>query len=104
MQRLLSALGIALLFGFVCSAPADEHEHGAHPAPEQLGKVDFPTTCTAAVAPQFGRGIALLHSFAYADAERAFRDVVTRDPQCAIARWGVAMSLYHQLWDPPAGA
>jgi len=104
MQRLLTLVGIALLFGVLDSAPAQEHEHGAHPPPEQLGTVDFPQTCTAAVAPQFARGIALLHSFAYADAERAFRDVVARDPDCPIARWGIAMSLYHQLWDPPAGA
>jgi len=81
---------------------ADEGEHHSHPAPEQLGKVSFTTSCTAAVAPAFERSVALLHSFAYTDAERAFRDVLKRDPQCAMARWGIAMSLYHELWEPPA--
>jgi hypothetical protein len=45
--------------------------------------------------------VALLHSFAYAASEQAFREVINDDPQCALARWGVAMSYYHQLWEPP---
>jgi len=85
-------------------AGADEGEHHSHPAPEQLGQVSFATSCKVAVAPAFERSVALLHSFAYTDAERAFRDVLAHDPQCAIARWGIAMSLYHQLWEPPAAA
>jgi hypothetical protein len=45
--------------------------------------------------------VALLHSFAYAAAENAFQDVVKLDPRCAMAHWGVAMSYFHQLWEPP---
>lgn len=42
-----------------------------------------------------------MHSFAYSAAENAFRDVASRDPGCAMAHWGVAMTYFHQLWDPP---
>ncbi len=47
---------------------------------------------------------ALLHSFAYDEADISFADVAARDPACAMAYWGRAMTHYHQLWDVPAGA
>src|SRR5262249_13583816 len=43
----------------------------------------------------------LLHSFAYSAAEKAFRDVAAKDPNCAAPHWGVAMTYFHQLWEPP---
>ena len=45
--------------------------------------------------------MALLHSFAYSAAEDAFQGVAKLDPQCAIAHWGLAMTYFHELWDPP---
>lgn len=89
-----------LFFGLadVCSSAApQEHEH---PAPEKLGAVNFPSSCSASVQKQFERGVALLHSFAYSAAEKAFRDVAVADPNCAMAHWGVAMTYFHQLWEP----
>jgi len=100
MQR-LAAIVLAMTFGG--SLHAADEEHHSHPAPERLGTVTFPTSCRAAVKPAFERALALLHSFAYAASEQAFRDVAGRDPSCAIAHWGIAMSLFHQLWQPPSG-
>jgi tetratricopeptide (TPR) repeat protein len=80
---------------------AAQHEH---PVPEKLGNVDFPVSCSPAVQSQFNRSVALLHSFAYTAAEKGFRGVLDRDPACAMARWGLAMSYYHQLWEPPLRA
>jgi hypothetical protein len=80
-------------------------EHN-HPAPEKLGAVSFPTSCKSATQREFDRAVALLHSFAYQAAEEAFRMVSTQDPQCAMAHWGIAMTHFHQLWEPhllPAG-
>src|SRR5436309_13563964 len=62
---------------------------------EQLGRVNFPTSCTAEAQPVFEKGVALLHSFQYATADAAFADAAQKDPHCAIAYWGEAMSLYH---------
>jgi len=45
--------------------------------------------------------VALLHSFAYTPAENTFHDVAKRDPQCAMAYWGMAMTYFRQLWEPP---
>ena len=64
-----------------------------------LGKVSFPTSCKPEVQSEFERGVALLHSFQYGAAENSFAEVSRKDPQCAIAYWGLGMSVYHPLWD-----
>src|ERR1022692_2256688 len=89
---------LPLLFICPLSSAQETHSHGA---PEKLGKVSFPISCTAAVQEQFDRGVALLHSFAYTAAENAFEGVGELDPRCAMAHWGMAMTYFHQLWDPP---
>ena len=74
------------------------------PAPGDLrgtGKVDFPISCAAAAQPEFTRGVALLHSFFYEEARRAFTSVAEQDPKCAMAQWGIAMTWWHPIWTPP---
>ncbi len=56
----------------------------------KLGTVRFPTSCDPKVQPEFERAVAMLHSFAYIPAEKAFNDVLVKDPSCAIATWGTA--------------
>lgn len=70
-------------------------------ASDQFGTVNFPTSCSAQAQPTIEKGVAQLHSFQYQQAEATFTDATQSDPQCAIAYWGRAMSLYHQLWDFP---
>jgi tetratricopeptide (TPR) repeat protein len=96
------------LFALVALATpvaADEgHTHHASGEVERLGTVDFPVTCSKAARARFGRAVALLHSFWYEEAEKAFSAVAQADPSCAMAHWGVAMSNYHPLWAPPTPA
>ncbi|HUQ75520.1 MAG TPA: hypothetical protein VM183_12410 [Burkholderiales bacterium] len=61
--------------------------------PEGLGKVSFSNSCQPAVQATFTRGVALLHSFAFRDAEAAFRETLAGDADCAIAGWGIASAL-----------
>ena len=68
---------------------------------EKLGTVDFPVSCEASQQATFNRGIALLHDFWYDRAEHQFQEIVKADPTCAMAYWGEAMSLWHQIWDRP---
>ncbi|HET9480473.1 MAG TPA: hypothetical protein VFP98_01830 [Candidatus Polarisedimenticolia bacterium] len=82
------------------SALAQEHQHAAGDA-QELGQVEFTTSCRADVQPDFDRAVAMLHSFWYPEAEKAFADIAGRDPGCAMAYWGVAMSRLHPLWQPP---
>jgi hypothetical protein len=84
----------------VCSSSIAQLVHN-HPAPEKLGAVSFPTSCKPEVQQQFDRAVALLHSFTYTAAESAFRAVAEQDSQCAMAHWGIAMTYFHQLWEPP---
>jgi hypothetical protein len=79
-----------------------EHEHDHdHAAPEKLGRVHFPNSCKPEVQPTFTRGLALLHSFAYEEAARTFGEVAAKDPGCAMAQWGIAMTQFHIIWGPP---
>ena len=69
---------------------------------ERLGTVSFAVSCAPAVRASFVRGVALLHDFWYQEAQRQFEEIAKTDPSCAMAHWGVAMSLYHQIWDRPS--
>ena len=67
---------------------AQEHVHlGA----ERLGRVVFPVSCNAQARRGFERAMALLHSFWWEEAERAFQGVAAADSTCAMAYWGLAL-------------
>jgi hypothetical protein len=95
-----------LLFSFLCTLSIladDEKEHHHHEDlnETQLGTIHFPVSCAASAQKPFERGIALLHSFWYEEAEKEFVEIAKDDPQCAMAHWGIAMSIWHQLWNDP---
>src|SRR5438552_15079049 len=96
--KLKTALFLLPILGASWVARAGEHEH---PVPEKLGTVEFPVSCSSDVQKRFERGVALLHSFAYSAAEKAFNEVIKADPNCAMAHWGIAMTYFHPLWPPP---
>src|SRR3954470_10907364 len=82
-------------------AADDEGHHHEELTEAQVGIVHFPSSCLAAEQKPVERGVAMLHSFWYEEAEKQFQQIEKDDPKCAIARWGVAMSLWHQLWNRP---
>jgi tetratricopeptide (TPR) repeat protein len=76
---------------------ADEvHQHAL--TQDEIGSVAFPTSCSHEVAADFNRAVALLHSFQYEQSREGFEAVAKKDPHCAMAEWGIAMSHYHGLW------
>jgi hypothetical protein len=81
-RRFLPHLAATLVFA--CTL-AQAHEADSDKG--RLGEVHFPTSCDPAVAAEFDRGVAMLHSFWYSAAEATFRDVLAKDPNCAIATW-----------------
>jgi hypothetical protein len=71
------------------------------PPEAQFGTVEFNLSCSEEVKKDFNLATALLHSFEYDEAEKVFAKVIDKDPECAMAYWGVAMSNWHPLWDQP---
>ncbi|HSA88268.1 MAG TPA: hypothetical protein VLF42_00025 [Burkholderiales bacterium] len=65
-----------------------------------LGKVQFQNSCSAAVQDKLQRAVAMLHSFYYSAARRAFEELAQEDSGCAIAAWGFASILMN---NPLAG-
>ena len=103
-MKLSSLIKSASFVTLLCLAPVqaqdmDMHTH-QHDASERLGRVNFSVSCKPAARVQFNRATALLHSFWYGEAEKAYAAVAKTDPACAMAYWGVAMSLYHPVWAP----
>ena len=99
------SLRLIFLAGLASSFLALNHVKSATaPEPGDLrgvGKVTFPITCAPDVQSDFARGVALLHSFFYEEARRVFTSVAERDPKCAMAQWGIAMTWWHPIWTPP---
>src|SRR6516165_9011433 len=87
---------------FAPDLPSAQERQHHHDADEKVGTVSFPTSCAPAAQSQFETGVALLHSFEYEVAEAQFEEVTKKDPRCAMAYWGQAMTLYHELWNRPS--
>ena len=93
---------VSILLFSACFLFADDEGHHHEDITEaQVGTVHFPSSCTSSVLKPIERGVAMLHSFWYEEAEKDFQQIEKDDPQCAIAHWGLAMSLWHQLWNHP---
>jgi tetratricopeptide (TPR) repeat protein len=97
----LMAASLLSLLCLSLTQAQEMHTH-QHDATEKLGRVNFSVSCKPAARTQFNRATALLHSFWYAEAEKAYTGVAKTDPDCAMAYWGVAMTLYHPVWAAPS--
>lgn len=98
-HKLLAMTGLVLLMPCTAFTLAQEHEH-QHSA-DEFGTVHFAISGTPDVQREFDRGVAILHSFGYELARNVFTDIAGKDPRCAMAQWGIAMSWYHPIWAPP---
>lgn len=65
---------------------------------ERLGTVSFAISCPPDTRARFEVALALLHHMMYEQALATFDQLAQRTPDCAMAHWGVAMSLFHPLW------
>ncbi len=104
MKRIAWLLVLSCLLTLSAFADDDhdkDHHHHEDLTETQLGTVHFPISCAASEQKPFARGVALLHSFWYEEAEKEFLDIAKNDPNCAMAHWGIAMSIWHQLWNEP---
>jgi tetratricopeptide (TPR) repeat protein len=94
MKTFAALLGI---LGMVTFSAAEADTSAA----ERLGTVAFQVSCAPVVRAPFIRGVALLHDFWYEEAQRQFEQIAKIDRHCPMAHWGIAMSVFHQIWDRP---
>src|SRR5262245_1085683 len=98
VPKSILAFGLILSLANVSAVAQHDHPEGGKP-PDRLGTVHFPTSCSPAVEKDFNWAVALLNSFWFSEAIKAFQGVLEKDPSCAMASWGIAMS----WWGNPFG-
>ncbi len=107
MTKVHFPLALSLLLAGCSSSETSHPESSSATGPihagdlRKSGTVHFPATCKPELRAEFDGAVALLHSFFYDEARRRFLEIARRDPDCAMAWWGVAMTWYHPLWAPP---
>jgi hypothetical protein len=97
-STIVAAACIAASMLCIPSAAADDdHDHA-----DELGKVNFPVSCTREAQERFNTAVSLLYSFHWQRIDKALADVLAADPNCAMAYWGKAIaSLDNALGSPP---
>jgi hypothetical protein len=93
-----------VMFLCTCLVPTvalAQHEGHEGMAADQIGSasVNFETSCAPAVKEDFNKAVALLHSFWFPESTKLFDEIGKKDPNCAMAHWGLAMS----QWGNPFG-
>lgn len=78
----------------LASTLAFAHEHTEHAS----GKIDFKVSCSAKAQAEFTKAVTLLHHMTYPQARSSFERAAQIDSKCAMAHWGVAMTLFQPLW------
>ncbi len=92
---LVSSLGLAL------PAIADQktmNDANASNAGNSIGTVNFQVSCGEAVRADVDHALGMMHHMMYTQARSEFEAVVQTEPDCAIAHWGIATTLFQPLW------
>src|SRR5262245_10099899 len=78
----------------LCLTVATAHAN----ARQDFGKVHFPIACNDSVQDEFDLALAMLHTFSFPDAAKTFTAVAQKDPDCAMAYWGIAATAIGSLY------
>jgi tetratricopeptide (TPR) repeat protein len=97
------SLGANLAVLLLSAASVESRPQVQAHADHAMGNVDFPVTCPPRAQTEFNPAVALLHHMTYPQAREAFHLVATTDPGCAMAHWGIAMTLFQPLWPTRPG-
>lgn len=97
-RRLLALFATVPITVLLCGAVNEASSQGQKHAGHTPGTVDFRISCSEQAQVEFNRAVALLHHMTYPGAREAFQRVANNDPGCAMAHWGIAMTLFQPLW------
>ncbi len=67
---------------------------------QQLGSVHFKTSCNEVAQRRFDRAMRYQHSYWYLNAKEVFEEALKADPTCAMAQWGIALTLLDNPHSP----
>ncbi len=92
-------LAIILVSGSIAMAQHD-HMHDDQPVPEDqsIGEINFNANCSEEVKEDFDRALGMLHHMMYVIARDSFQQIKEADPNCAMAYWGIATTLFQPIW------
>lgn len=97
-RRVFLYLGVGLMVLLLAGCAGERkslvQQHTGHIP----GTVDFSVSCSEKAQGEFNRAVVLLHHMTYPQARESFQRVAEIDPQCAMAHWGIAMTLFQPLW------
>jgi hypothetical protein len=97
MRATLFAATIAAAILGLSASPGTAQES----ADQQLGTVHFATSCNDTAQRRFDRAMRYQHSFWYKASREIFEETLKADPDCGIAYWGIALSLWNNPHFPP---
>src|SRR5437762_1565758 len=95
----MKPLLMLLLIASSTFAQTRAHQHARH----AMGAVNFPVSCSPRAQTEFNHAVTLLHHMTYPQARTAFQNVTQIDSRCAMAHWGVAITLFQPLWPTRPG-
>jgi tetratricopeptide (TPR) repeat protein len=95
MKKVSFAAALAAVLSLTTPAFAQDESE------QRLGAVHFATSCNEIAQRRFDRGMRYQHSFWYRASKEIFEDVLKADPECAIAYWGMALSMLNNPHAPP---
>ena len=100
MIRFSSATAVAATVAATlsCAQPAFAQDE----SDQRLGTVHFATSCNETAQRRFDRGMRYQHSFWQRQSKTIFEEALNADPECAIAYWGIALSLLYNPHRPAA--
>lgn len=96
LSGLVAVTGIVLSYSPTSAQAVPHSGHGR-------GAFSFPVSCTKEAQVRMDQAVGLLHHMTYNQAREGFEQAAATDPKCAMARWGIAMTLFQPLWPTRPG-
>src|SRR5262249_10800207 len=101
MIRASFAAATTIAATIAASISGGQPAFGQDESDQRLGRVHFETSCNEVAQRGFDRGMIYQHSFWYRESKAIFEEVLNADSECAIAYWGIALSLLYNPHAPP---
>lgn len=97
----ISRLVIAVTLSCIPPALAQQdtkNDGHSHSTGDDIGAVNFQADCADDVRADVDHALGLMHHMMYEQARDEFNAIIQANPDCAMAHWGVATSLFQPLW------